>query len=156
MGFNSIIQITKDRLQPDEYISEEFYYDNFVGTIADYVDGDINREKELEFFQNTLGSTAHFSTPDEFQIVNKNDYFRSKFMHFTEQLRIMGIYTLEQFSGDTPSDIDFDFYKLRKSYSDKFGVYIEWEGGTVPIADFLRHADTNTTYYVGGIIKYHY
>lgn len=155
MATYSIIQLTKERLNPDEYIDEEFYYDNFVGVIADYVNGDVNRDNELKFFERELGSAARFTSPDSFKIIDKKSFFRGAFLNFQENLRIMGIYTLEQFSGDIPSDIDFDFYKLRKSYSDKFGTYIEWEGGTVPIADFLRYADTNATYYIGGIVNYH-
>lgn len=155
MAINPIIQITKQRIESDEYITEEYYYDGFVGTIADYVDDEIDRDKGIEVFKQELGSAASFDTVDSFKIADKKAFFRGKFMQFQECLRIMNIYTLDQFSGDIPSDIELDFYKLKKSYAYEFGTYIDFEGDTLTLDKFLRNADTNATYYIGGIVNYH-
>ena len=59
--FNAIYQVSLDPIPSDEYISESDFWDSwFLGRVAEYVDGDVDRNKEIDLLKSSL-ENAGFS-----------------------------------------------------------------------------------------------
>jgi len=130
-----IIQLSYQPITENEYITEELFYDWFVGTIADYVSPTVDREADIDWFTRYLsyfgaerkGNAIYF--PDNF----KENYFKKRL----EKLK------------DRVSN------GLVQLINDKYGFYVYLDY-LMPLDDFVRKLKGNETFYFGNIIDYHF
>lgn len=153
--FNAIYQVSLDPIPSDEYISESDFWDSwFLGRVAEYVDGNVDRNKEIDILKSSLESAGLSFGEDEhgdWLIVNsKEGYFRQAFEKFKEQLEILSNYSLEDFS----SACFFDMFALNKYYDDKQSVYISADGELMTLDTFIRRCLVGEKYYIGGVVGY--
>lgn len=143
-----IIQLSHQPITEDEYITEELFYDWFVGTIADHVSPTVDREEDIDWFTRYLsyfgaerkGDAIYF--PDNF----KENYFKKRL----EKLK-------DRVSKITPED----FYDLAVTFglvhliNDKYGFYVYLDY-LMPLDDFVRKLKGSETFYFGNIIDYRF
>lgn len=156
MSYGSIYQVSLTPLTKDDYIDEEIFYENFVGQYATYVNEETDREKAIERLKHELSSSVEWKN-NSFKIIDKSAFFQTKFIRFNDAIEKVSTYDLDDFSGETDSDIDLDMFRLNKCYSDKFGTYIyDEDNSTRTIDQFIRQTKENETWYIGNVIGYHY
>ena len=150
-----IFQVSKDFIEREDYIDESYYYDHwFVGQIADYV-RDSDRAGDLDWLASCArGYEVGTDELGEYlMITNKEIYFTTKFALFTESLNKAKEWTLSDFANGT---IVSDWWRFLHLYEDKYGFYIECDGDELMTLDtFIRYADVNVKYYLGGTVDYH-
>ena len=156
MAYENIYQISPHPITPDDYIGEEQFYDNFVGRYASHVEESKDRQTDIKALKKELGAAVEWND-NSFKIVDKNEFFRGKRIRFNDAVERLSLYELDEFSGNEPSDIDFAMFSLNQYYSNECGTYVYDElNSTRTIDQFMRQANTDETWYVGNVIKYHY
>ena len=159
-----IIQISKEPINEDDYLSEDKYYDIVCGALADYVDGDTDRDDDIEWFIGCLGDSISYNKDEQsFTIIDKEKYFDKAFEHFQELLKKLSDTTLKVFSGIGKKEEIYQFttdmYSLKSTYDDEFSFYIDDNGeyfGMSTIDNFMRNVENNTKFYIGTTIDYHF
>lgn len=149
-----IFQVSKDFIEREDYIDESYYYDHwFVGQIADYVI-DSDRAGDLDWLASCArGYEVGIDELGEYlMITNKEIYFTTKFALFTESLNKAKEWTLADFANGTTIA---DWWRVQHSYEEKYGFYIECDNELITLDTFIRYADVNTKYYLGGTVDYH-
>ena len=157
-----IYQISKTPIDRDDYIEEDKYYNHwFTNIVADYVNGDTNRNDDIEWLQNCYGNEGLSFGQDEngeyFVVEDKPKYFESNFEEFKKALQELSEKTLDNFISGGESDISL--YRLKKSYDDEFGFYVDDDGeyqGLATFDCFMRCATVGEKYYIGATIDYHF
>ena len=152
--FNAIYQVSLEPIPSDEYISESDFGDSwFLEMVAEYVDDDIDRNKEIDILKSSLESAGLSFGEDEhgdWLIVNsKEEYFKAAFEKFKEQLAKLANYSLKDFSG-----VALDIYYLNKYYDDKQSVYFSADGEPMTLDTFIRRCLADEKYYIGGVVGY--
>lgn len=155
-----IYQITTSPVLADEYLAEcDFYEHWFVGSIADSVSGGLNRDEELRAFREFLekDKAAVFCGDDSFTIPQggKEIYFKDAFTRFSEAIKKVAVMSLEDFADS--GEFSDQVRQIRNSYCENFGYYVSSEEfDTIPLDEFIRYTKPGTTYYIGGILDYHW
>lgn len=152
--FNAIYQLSLEPIPSDEYVSESDFWDAwFLGRVAEYVDGDVDRNKEIDLLKSSLENAGFSFGEDEhgdWLIVNsKEEYFKKAFEKFKEQLTKLANYSLEDFSGAS-----LDMYYLNQYYDDKLGEYISADDELMTLDNFIRKCLVGEKYYIGGVVGY--
>lgn len=151
-----IFQISKNPIPEDEYITDDKYFDNFVGAIADYVMQSTDEDKII--FQNIPG-ILYNAEENTITIENKHVYFADSYKNFKKQLQILSDITEEEFCQNHQTDLSYHMFLLNESYDDKYGIYIDddyEEYGLMTLDDFIRHCKNGNTFYLGAVIDYHF
>ena len=156
-----IYQISKTPIDREDYIDEDKYYDHwFTSSVADYVNGDTNRNDDIEWLQNCYGNKGlSFGQDDNgeyFVVEDKVKYFEANFKKFQDELEELSKKTLDDFMG---GERDMSLYRLKSSYDDEFGFYIDDNFeyyGVATFDRFMRYATVGTKYYIGATIDYHF
>lgn len=156
-----IYQISKTPIDRDDYIEEDNYYDHwFTGRVADYVNDDTNRDDDIEWLQSCYGNNGlSFGCDDNgeyFIVEDKTKYFGAKFEKFKNELKELSEKTFDDFMG---RGSEMSLYRLKSSYDDEFGFYIDDCGeyhGLETFDGFMRSTTEGTKYYIGGTIDYHF
>lgn len=150
-----IFQVSMEPIPKEDYIGESFYYDHwFTNEIADYVNGDTNRDSDIEWLQGFSESFA-FGTDnggEYFIVKDKVKYFEPNFKRFMDAVNTIKDYTLEDFIGGFYGAM----YQLKDAYEDKFGFYVNADGETMTLDSFVRGCATGEKYYIGATIDYHF
>ena len=150
----------------DNYICEEdFYYIDasyswFIGSIADYVSENVDKQADIDWFIATLSQQTEFITVNDdddedhisitFSPGFKHAYFERRYHEFKNRTSDM---SLETFTDD------LGIYTIKRLIRDKFGFYIYSSYyGLIPMDDFVRQLDNNQehTFYFGTTLDYHY
>lgn len=156
-----IYQISKTPIDKEDYIEESNYYDHwFINSVADYVSDDTNRDDDIEWLKGCYGKKGlSFGQDDNgeyFVVEDKSKYFEASFEEFKKELKKLSEKTLDNFiSGES----DMSLYRLKSSYDDEFGFYIDDVGeyhGVATFDRFMRCATVGTKYYIGATIDYHF
>ena len=153
-----IFQLSTSPVNADNYIAEEDYYDHwFTHQIADYVDDDCNREEDIQWLKAySDGYDIDQDNTGNYTLVvnSKEKYFKHSYEKFIRELENIGRPTLEQFSKR------IDLWNLNDACEDKYGFYVEYYddcGHDLMTLDaFIRRCDICATYYLGGVVDYHY
>ena len=155
-----IFQISKKTVE--DRISEDRYYDDFVGRIADYVD-ELDAGGQLESIRWLAEATPGIAVKDAgdatatMTIVDKKAYFAGKFEEFENALRELGKLTLEQFATDD-RDLNCRMWLLKEAYEETCAFYVDdydEEFGLLTFDRFMREADEGSVWYIGTVIDYH-
>lgn len=152
---SDIIELGYNPIKKDERIAEFLFYENFVGTIADYVYAiteDGNRKKRIKYFIESIKDIVTFDEKTKsitFSENAKHLYFKSTYDEF---MSIAAKLTLSDFA-----DSDLKPYMLSKLIENKCGYYIYIDESYYTFDYFMRLvAEPNKPYYVGGVIGYHF
>lgn len=153
-----IYQIDTNPIHEDDYIGEFRYYDHwFTDSIADYVDGDTNREEDIKWLKECYDNEGlSFGTDDGgeyFIIEDKAKYFARRFETFQEILKKSSKLTLDDFASDISG---MQMYALKATYEDEFGFYVDGNAtGMKTFDECVRSSSNGTKYYIGATIDYH-
>ena len=154
-----IYQINKTPINKEDYIEESYYYDHwFTHSIADYVNDNTDRDDDIKWLKDCYEEKGFsFGTDDKgeyFIIEDKSKYFAINFEAFQKALEELMKSTLDDFMN---GKCGTSLYRLKKSYNNKFGFYVECEDcGCETFDGFIRYAATGVKYYIGATIDYHY
>ena len=101
--FNAIYQVSLEPIPDDEYITESDFWDSwFLERVAEHVNGDVDRNKEIDILKSSLESAGLSFGEDEhgaWLIVNsKAEYFKAAFEKFKKQLEILSNFSMEDYS----------------------------------------------------------
>ena len=150
-----IFQVSMNPIDKEDYIIESDYYDHwFTNEIADYVNGDTDRENDIEWLKG-YNSSMSFGEDDGgeyFIIKDKEKYFEGSFNRFIDVLNKIKDCTLNDFS----TGLGGDMWALKDAYEDKFGFYVNADGETMSLDSFVRRCATGEKYYIGSTIDYHF
>jgi hypothetical protein len=154
-----IYQISKTPIDKDDYIQESHYWDHwFTNSVADYVNGDTNREEDIEWLKECHNNHGLSFGADEygqyFVIEDKNKYFATNFETFKEALEDLMAMTIDEFS--TNNEHHRAYSRLRAVYNDDLGFYVEEDDWLRSLDDFIRHGNVGVKYYIGATIDYHF
>jgi hypothetical protein len=136
--------------------------DSFFNTIADYGD-DIEekyRDEEIKCFVTSFsGLCVRDGDKLTFAPDTCEKLFRSKYSRFLEAAARLGAYSYEAFCGKTGFyQLDMEVFELNKAFEDKFDTYV-YNPETLELKSltaWLRTEDLSKTWYVGGIVDYHW
>ena len=156
-----IFQISKTPIDREDYIEEYKYYDHwFTGSVADYVDDDTDRNDDVEWLQSCYGNKGlSFGQDDNgeyFVIEDKAKYFEANFEKFQKELKELSEKTFDDFMG---GEGNMSLYRLKESYDDEFGFYIDDRNeyhGLITFDRFMRYTTVGEKYYIGATIDYHF
>lgn len=154
-----IYQISKNPIDKDDYIEESNYWDHwFTNSVADYVNGDTDRDSDIKWLKNCYDNNGLSFGADNggeyFIVEDKRKYFAKRFDTFKKILRELSDATLDDFvSGAYGGKV----YTLKAAYNDEFGFYIDGEDiGMETFDSFIRYSENGDKFYIGGTIDYHW
>ena len=163
MSHSRIFQLSTEVIDQDEYISEDYFYDDFVGTIADYVSGDTDRNGDIEWFLSVVGEFgATLNSEDESLIFNqgfKENYFRERLDSLKQMVQDVSLSAFSGNFGDATSVEEFlAVYRIEKLVNDtnSFYIYNNAEGGYGTLDHFVRNLEEGKKYFFGATIDYHF
>lgn len=147
-----IIQLSKEPIDKDDYITEDTFIDDFVGVIADYVSEETDREEDIKWLLYAIKEYGIVYNDKEESIIFpkgfKENYFRERFKELKEVVQNI---SLEQFASNSTVA-----YNLASLIEDKHGFYIYtsfWQS----FDSFVRgELEEGEKYYIGGTIDYHF
>lgn len=156
-----IYQITSTPVSKEDYITESYFYEHwFLNSVADSVNEQLDRDESISGLKEWLehfGSckfdekTASFTLHTGFQ----EAYFKDKFAEFQKNLQQLEKVSLQEFCHNN-SLVDGLLFKLQSTLADKFRSYVSSEEfETVTLDEFIRSAQMNKTYFIGGVLDYH-
>ena len=153
-----IYQISKEPIQ--NFISEDRYYEGFVGSHADYVseveyksDDYLN---DLKWLQNATEGLEVNIKEGTITITSKKEYFAKKHEDFQKLIEELSDVTLEEFSS---GKLEFKISDLKCAYDDKYSFYADDNDeytGLTTLDNWVRNAEEGEVYYIGTIIEYHF
>lgn len=160
-----IYQISRKPISKEDYITEDRYYDSFVGRIADYVSEDTSRENDLIWLTESLSGAAAIEG-DKLTIVNKKAFFEPRFRRWKSQLSKMSELTLEQFAGmeeikdsdGSGETLGFIHYMCEEAFNDTSEFYMDDNDeyfGWLTLTNFMREAKDGDVWYLGETFDYH-
>lgn len=151
-----IFQLSNEPVSKEDYIGEDFFFeDSFIGSVADYVDGDTNREEDIQWFINSLSSYSDYFEydKDEQSIIFKDGFGKKYFSKRFEKLKeLVNNMTINEFCNDFVK-----VYTIKDLIENKFGFYVVDHNYVIrPLDDFIRNLTPNEKYYFGATIDYHF
>mgnify|MGYP007039811124 CR=1 FL=1 len=158
-----IFQLSEKRIPESEYMQLSFYYDHwFTNEIADWID-ESDRNDDIEWLKSVYSDGVVYGEDDNGQyliVESKKKIFAPKFEEFKRFLGKLQNVSLEDFSKSVDGCGDDVFY-LCDAYEDKLSFYVALKGDydvteTITFDYFIRRCRTNTKYYIGNTIDYHY
>ena len=160
-----IIQISHEPVEADEYISPWLYCDDhwFVPQIADYVAEDENRDESIEWFFDCLSQASSFIVTFEedgqrgFILKDgfRDAYFSEMHQAFINALQDLADYSSYEHFRD--GELGGKLFSLKEAYDEKLGMYVESnESGLITLTEFLRGAEIDRRYFIGGTLDYHF
>lgn len=126
--------------------------------IADYIVDSEERESDIEWVIKHLdiaGVSLEFDSKKEtilFKDGFKETYFSKKFQALKN---LMSDLTLEIFSGSS-EDSSFDLFLIQKELNDKYGFWVYKDEFCYTLDEFIRYAESDTIYYIGGVGDFHF
>lgn len=145
---SKIIEVSKHPLKEDERVEESYFYDGFVGWIADYVDCVRDEETRKAIQESFVEGMGLISGKDGFTIPKGyRDAFIDK--------------RIEELRNIIASASTVNFWKtkvqIKAAIGDDVGLYIYKPGyGTVSYIQFIDECEEEVPYYFGAIIDYHW
>lgn len=150
-----IFQVSTNPINKIDYIDESHYWDHwFLNEVADYVDNSADRDDDIEWLME-YGKGIIISEDEhgKFLIVtDKEKYFKNAFENFQEAINKVSKYTIDDFIQGS----SYEIWLIKDSYEDRFGFYIDYDNGLMPLDKFVRLSTINKKYYIGGTVDYHF
>lgn len=148
------------KIEPSNYYMDHW----FLYSIADYVDDDCDPDDTIEtlmqmFTVADAGLIETFKDEDGEGVIFKEGFVRAymerEYKAFEQALRdLRAKATVDAFC---QNKLGLEMCQLRETYDDKFGFYIQNEDeGLVTLTSFVRSIKSDTKYYFGGTVDYHF
>ena len=137
-----------DRIDMDTILNQCEW---FVGSIADYVD-DVKDEIRGEVLEFHLKRTGFKFSRNKLTIVSAEDYFKNRYQKLIESASELSRTSLEDVASGKAWML---VWNINDCYDDKFGDYIYYDGYLETMDSFVRNNE-GETFYVGGVVDYHY
>ena len=160
MSHNTIFQIATEPVSTNNHITEADFYEHwFIGSIADSVSDDIDRNEEIFNLRKWLEKEqiAVFDEYDTFTILpdGKKKYFKNAHKKFIDAAKKAITVSIELFAEESVcAEL---VYQISNSYCEKFEPYVSSdEFDTIPFDKFIRNAEYGKRYYIGGVLNYHW
>ena len=154
-----IYQISKNPIDKEDYIEESHYWDHwFVGSIADYVNEDTDRESDIKWLKDCYGDQGLSFGADEggeyFIIEDKSKYFAKNFEAFQKALKELTEITIDDF---VTGKYGMKMCSLTSAYDDEIGFYVDGDDtGMETFDNCIRSSSNGTKFYIGATIDYHF
>ena len=142
----------------EDFITEERYYDGFVGEHADYVatvESETDLIEDLKWLGNREGLSVDLDKKTV-TITSKRDYFDEKFDEFKDLLEELKNMTTDEF---IEGKFDLKMYDLNGAYENEHGFYIDDSDDYMGLSNidyWVRNAEENKPYYIGSVFDYHF
>lgn len=163
MAHSRIFMISQSPIDVDDYISEDVCYPDggdwsFVGSVADWVDGETDREEDIQWLKDVLlgamGDKVEFNDDEKsfvFKPGFREEYFKQKKQNFLEIVEKMK-------SGETDWAFETQLFASAaiNTIADKWSFYFYDSGFFHQIDTFMRNTGPNVKFYIGNTIDYHY
>lgn len=153
-----IIQVSKEPVTKDKYISEAFVPDWFYNT-ADYVIETESRIDEVERVEGYLKRRgAEFNTEEDnayFIISDREKYFENDYRSFVNKLEELHKITDINSFIEPYGQVSSLLFKIDELYDPRFDFYVVYKEEFMTMASFMRTCDTGCKYYIGEILDYH-
>ena len=157
-----IFEISEKPTPEGERYTYDMLPDWFYGTVADYADiiADESRDNEIQWFVGFFAGQCK-NDGDRISFTDKaaEYHFRRQFGDFLKSASLLGAFSFDAFCGkDGYRALDMTIYELNNAYNDKFGFYVydRDDDALKTLDNWLREADLSKSYYIGGIIDYHF
>lgn len=154
-----IFQISKNPIDKSDYIEESNYWNHwFTNSVADYVNGDTNRESDINWLKTCYANRGLSFGVDNgevyFIVEDKSKYFAKSFEVFQNALKKLSEVTLDDFvNGMCGGQV----YSIKAAYDDDLGFYVDGDdAGMQTFDDFIRYNDNGAKFYIGATIDYHF
>jgi hypothetical protein len=154
-----IFQISKNPIDKVDYIEESNYWDHwFIGSIADYVNGDTDRESDIEWLKHCYNNEGLLFGVDEggeyFIVEDKHKYFAKNFEAFQKALKELTDVTIDDF---ITGKYGMNMCNLKLAYDDELGFYVDGDDtGMETFDSCIRSSSNGTKFYIGSTIDYHF
>ena len=154
-----IYQISENPIDKTDYIEESNYWDHwFRNSVADYVNGDTDRESDINWLKHCYDNKGlSFGVDDGgeyFIIEDKFKYFAKSFETFQQALKELSEVTLDDFVNGLCGG---RVYTIKAAYDDDLGFYVDGDDtGMQTFDDFIRYNSNGTKFYIGATIDYHF
>lgn len=151
-----IYQISTKPIDKKDYICEStfestFYDNSFLGIVADYVNENTNREKDIQRLVNCYEEYGIKYSPREEYVVFrkgfKEKYFQEKYKAFEEAVNQL---TFDVFV----NNIYVYSHKVKALIEDKFSFWV-YTNHCFTFDYFVRNIIEEKKYYIGATIGYH-
>lgn len=160
-----IFQLSKMPISESEYMQVSYYYEHwFMNEIADSID-ESDRNNDIEWLKSVYSDGIVYGEDDNGQyliVESKEKFFAPKFEKFKRFFSKLQNVSLEDFSKSVDG-CGNDVLLLCDAYEDKFSFYVALKDDynvtemiTITFDYFIRRCRTNTKYYIGNTIDYHY
>lgn len=152
-----IFQVETKPVKPADYTTSEGIPDWFLSEVADYVN-DIKAPQREGNLTDLARALSGICTRDGDQLkmgADFTEFFSPYFSQFQEAVQQLATITLSDFAYS--ERVGGWIYDLRSAYDDNRGFFI-WTGDDLyTMHAWVRHiAKPLNTYYLGGVIDYHF
>lgn len=148
-----IFQVSAAPIAKEDYISSADYEDHwFTREIADYVSDNCDRDSDIEWLKS---DGLEIGTEKERAVLivkDKHAFFNAAYESFRESLKEAEAMTIDDFCKIGTSFIPF---RVKHSYEDKYGFYIEDENELKTLDSWVRLVKEGDVFYIGGTVDYH-
>lgn len=156
-----IYQICDHPIESDDLIADGDMPEWFVGSIADYVDDDTDRESDIEWLLRYFRDAVDYRMENQSFVLKpggKQEIMKSAYEVFCSKAKTLCTTTLDDFSGETEnSHLHSDILDLRNAFSDEFSFYTYSDTDSLQtISEWLRMVKTDCRYYIGRTLDYHW
>ena len=152
---SGIFQLSKKPIPRDEYLEESFFYDHwFTQAIADYVDGDTDRQCEMEWLTSqNAGISIGNDDAGDFLIIKDREKYFAKSQGLRKALKdVEKQISQEEFASASMAG---PIWQLGNCYNEQFGLYVVLDGDVTTFDSFVRNADVGEKHYIGATLNYH-
>ena len=157
-----VFELSEHPIEASDRYSYDWLPDWFYGSIADYaVDiEDKDRNDEIKWFVGFFSGQCK-NDGDRIEFTDKalEYHFRRSYWDFLKAASLLSAMSFDAFCGKNGHQaLDTTLYELNSAYNDKFGFYVyDHDSDELKTLDaWLREADLTKSYYMGGIINYHF
>ena len=154
-----IVELSNEPILVDERLSEGSIPEWFYHTVADYTNAATDRNQDIKWFLEHVGSIADVAENGlsfSFKPNAKQMHFERSYHAFLEKVCELTGISLNAFAGETKYDIGMAMYKLNDCFNDKFSFYIYFQDKLKTLDDWIRVTDLSGSFYFGGTIDYHF
>lgn len=159
-----VFQISKSPILKVNHISSDSLPEWFFYDLADSVSETDEPEEDIKWLLE-CNRGVFFPGVDPSSLVllhgAKRLYFKDRFQRFKENVALLSTLSFEAFIGNEnwPQErtADYLMYLLQTSYEDRCGFFFYTEDDELLSIDkWMRQAEEGKTYYLGGILDYHF
>lgn len=154
-----IIELSKEPVDKESRLTaSDIDADSIIYHVADYVDDteEENRSNDFRYFLKRPGLVVD-ETNETVTLEDKTVYFTGSYQAMREAAQKLLQFSLDDFSREDKTDLIMTMYNLKSAYDADDEVYVSTPIGLYTMDRFVReYWKTGETYYIGGIVDYHY